>query len=87
METIPEVLNLVGDLGVVGILGLSLWAFVKGKIVPRATVDEMKEHASTQTELLATRLAAQILEGTEKAIETGTHRGVAAAIKEINNKK
>ncbi len=69
-----------------GFLGVGLWLMLKGKVVPRDTVDEMKEHASTQTELLATRLAAEILEGTEKAIETGTHRGVAAAIKEINNK-
>ena len=86
METVPDILKILGDISVVSILGIGLWAFVKGKVVPRVTVDEMKEHASTQTELLATKLADRILEGTEKAIEVGTRRGVIAAIKEINGR-
>ncbi len=86
MDSLTEFINL-RDLGVIGILGVSVWLLLKGQIVPRNTVDEMKEHASTQTELLATKLADRILEGTEKAIEVGTQRGVSAALKEVNNKK
>jgi len=85
MDSFTDFVNL-RDLGVIGVLGASVLLLLKGKVVPRTTVDEMKELASTQTELLATKLADRILEGTEKAIEVGTQRGVAAAIKEINGK-
>ncbi len=86
MDSLTEFINL-RDLGVIGVLGVSVWLLLKGQIVPRSNVDEMKDHASTQTELLATKLADRILEGTEKAIEVGTQRGVSAALKEVNNKK
>ena len=79
-ETLTTISEVVKDGGIITVLLAGIWAFIKGQIVPRGYVDEMKEHTETQTKLLATELVKELNEGQEKAIE----RAIVAAINHIN---
>ena len=84
---LSELVQLVSGLGATGVLVVGLYLGFTGKVIPKTVVDDMKKHAETQTELLATKLAKEINTGTEKAIEAGVAKGVVAAIDHINGKK
>ena len=82
--TLAQVAQIISGLGVTGVLILIVFALYKGGVVPRAHVDEMMKHSETQTKLLATEIGATIVEGTERAVESGVTKGVIAAVKELN---
>ena len=85
--TLTEIVDLIGNLGMTGVLIAALYLGFTGKIVPKTIVDDMKKHTQKQTKLLATTLSKEITAGTEKAIEVGVAKGVVAAIDHINGKK
>ena len=84
---LAELVDLISNLGMTGVLIAALYLGFKGEIVPRPVIEEMKKHTETQTKLLATTLSKEISDGTEKAIEAGVAKGVVAAIDHINGKR
>ena len=78
--TLADIVQIISGLGVTGVLIVGIWLMIKGKILPRAYVDEMKLHAETQTKLLGQEIGKTIVEGTENAVK----EGVVAAVKELN---
>ena len=82
--TIADIVQIISGLGVTGVLIVGIWLIIKGKLLPREYVDEMKAHAETQTKLLVTELNAGFIEGVEKAAEAGAKEGVIAALEHIN---
>ena len=79
-EQSPDLFKLIKDGGTITVLLGGIWAFVKGHIVPRSHVDEIKEHATVQTELLATRIVQALVENQEQAIK----QGIIAAVEHLN---
>jgi hypothetical protein len=78
--TFAEIAQIIKDLGLTGGLIVGIWLLIKGKLVPRQTVDEMKELAEAQTKLLAQEITKDFLVGTKEAVK----EGVIAAVEHLN---
>ena len=98
LMTIRDIVEIASQLTVTGLLLVIVVAFFRGAVVPKTQVDDMrerdrervqeiKEHAETQTTLLAMKMADSINQGTEKAVATGTEKGIVAAVKFLNGGK
>jgi len=67
-------------------LGLMVWAFYSGKVIPRSTVDEMMETQRIQTKFTTKEIVEHIGDIVEKAVESGIERGMVAVKKmDMNN--
>ena len=95
---IRNIVEIASGLTVTGLLVVIVVAFFRGMVVPKSQVDEMrerdkervqeiKEHAETQTTLLAMKMADSINQGTEKAVAMGTEKGIVAAVEFLNGGK
>ncbi len=82
--TFADIAQILKDLGLTGGLIVGIWLLIKGKLVPKQTVDEMKEHASAQTRLLAQEITKDFLVGTKEAIKEGVKEGTIAAVEHLN---
>jgi hypothetical protein len=82
INTATSVVELIKDGGIITVLLAGLWAFIKGQIVPKGYVDELKKHADNQTKLLAQELVKELNEGQSRSIQTA----IVAAFDEINGK-
>lgn len=78
--TLLDIAQILKDLGLTGGLIVGIILLIKGKIVPKQTVDDMKEHAETQTKLLAKEITKDFLVGTKEAVK----EGVIAAVEHLN---
>ena len=82
--TLAQIAEILKDLGLTGGLIVGIWLLIKGKIVPKQSVDEMKEHAETQTKLLAQEITKEFVKGVKEAAEAGAKEGAIAALEHIN---
>jgi hypothetical protein len=82
--SLAEIAQIVKDLGLTGGLIVGIWLLIKGKLVPRQTVDEMREHANAQTKLLAQEITKEFSEGLQVAVKEGVKEGTIAAVEHLN---
>lgn len=94
--TLVEVAQAIAGLSVPALLVIIVVALVKEWVIPKGRHEdavkhaddrlrEMKEHTSSQTKLLAREISDSITEGTEKAVERGTSKGIVTAVEYLKN--
>ncbi len=82
--TLADIVQIISGLGATGVLTVGIWLIIKGKLLPREYVDEMKAHTEAQTKLFAKEICEGLADSTEKSIEIGVQKGVVAAVKQLN---
>jgi uncharacterized ion transporter superfamily protein YfcC len=96
LTVIADLAQTIAGLSVPALLVIIVIALVKEWVIPKGRheaavehadkrLEEFKTHAETQTKLLAREVSDAIVEGTEKAVERGTAKGVVAAIDYLRN--
>ena len=66
-------IQIVNNIGVVGVLFMIVWFFIAGRIVPVSVVDRILQEAEKRTTKMADEIKAGIKEAVREAIVQGIH--------------
>jgi hypothetical protein len=75
IAALAQVLDIAGNLSVVGLLLTSVWAFSTGRIVPKSVMDRMLEEASNRTNKVVRELIATMKAEIYHAVRDGVRDG------------
>lgn len=66
-------INIFNSVGVVGVLFMNVWFFIKGQIVPVSVVERILQEADKRTTKMADEIKSGIKEAVREAIVQGIH--------------
>ncbi len=72
------------DVGLAGVLIVGIWLFIKGKIVPKQSIDDMEKLVTAQTTLLAQEITKDFMSGMKDVVKEGVKEGTIAAVEHLN---
>ena len=80
-----SLVELITELGIIGVLIMGILAFVKGKIWPEKMVDKMLDAQRIAAEQSAKLIAAEMGEKMKNGIAEGMEQGIARGYLKINS--
>lgn len=78
--------EVITELGVIGVLIMGIFAFIKGKIWPEKMVERMLEAQRVAAEQSAIIIAAEMGEKMKNGIAEGMEQGIARGYLKVNSK-
>lgn len=80
-------LDLITELGVIGVLIMGILMFIKGKIWPETMVEKALESQRVAAEQSAKIIATEMGEKMKNGIAEGMEQGIARGYLKVNSKK
>ena len=77
--------EVITELGVIGVLIMGIFAFIKGKIWPEKMVEKMLEAQRVAAEQSAKTIASELGEKMKNGVAEGMEQGIARGYLKINS--
>lgn len=79
--------DVITELGVIGVLLMGIWAFLKGKIWPEAMVNKTIKAQQEAAEQSARIIASELGDKMKNGVAEGMEQGIARGYLKVNTKK
>ena len=80
-------IKVITDFGVIGVLIVNIWLFIKGKIWPEAMVDKMIKAQQVAAEQSAKIITSELVDKMKEGVAQGMEQGIARGYLKVNNKE